>query len=110
MAAQPTQKPTAKVISRDAEESVKRTVLPEVPRPQKPKAASRPKALMSRLQTIVPALLLWRIKIAAAHDLMTVHQWLLKTLKAALKGYDYPTIPDSLKSQADSEDQLRTAA
>jgi hypothetical protein len=106
MAVRPEIKPSAKVISQHAEEDTKRAIVAQAAGKKSKKAPP----LIAKLQSLIPALMLWRMRIAAANDQQTLNQWLRKVLARALRDYDYPTIPESLKAMAESEKQSSQAA
>jgi hypothetical protein len=114
MAVKPDTRPTAKQVKEHAEETTQRTIvtpgLNAATTAPKPKTARKPKPLMGKFQARLKALLIWRLKIAAAHEGERPNEFVARVLKDALRPYDYPTIPEWLKGQAESEDQASRAA
>ena len=75
-----------------------------------PRKLSRGKARKGKLQLVLPALLLWKLKIAAANEGLTVGQLMMRFVAEPLKSYSYPTIPDWLKKMGESGDESSVAA
>ena len=70
----------------------------------------KPKILKGKLQLAIPLLKLWKVRIAAAQEGVSVGKLLLRWIEEPLKGYSYPPMPAWLKKRGVSEDELNAAA
>jgi hypothetical protein len=105
--------PLAEISERTATAETTRTIAMGQPAGERPKAAVKPekaKARKGKLQMVVPLLVLWKLRIAAAHEGVSVGKLLLRWITEPLKAYSYPPIPEWLKKRGASEDELNAAA
>jgi hypothetical protein len=111
-ATKPEMKPTGKQLAQHAEDATKRALVeaPGAADAARARKLRKPPTLMGKLQSVLPALMLWKMHIAAANDQLTLNKWLRKVLTKALRDYDYPTIPLALKAAAEAEQQSSQAA
>lgn len=72
--------------------------------------AKKPKIPKGKLQLVVPLLVLWKLRIAAAHEGTSPGKLLLRWITGPLKGYSYPPIPEWLKKRGGSEEEINAAA
>jgi hypothetical protein len=121
MAAMPDRKPPTK-IGKEPMQELNQPITPAEPsrtlpipasaeaRARTPRKQGRSRAKKGKLQLVLPAIVLWRLKIAAANDGMSVRQVMMKFITEPLKSYSYPTLPEWLKNSGESGDDSSAAA
>lgn len=74
------------------------------------KRSGRGRTKRGKLQMVLPAVILWKLRIAAAMEGTTSGQLILKWITEPLKAYTYPPLPDWLKKTGESGDDNSLAA
>ena len=105
--------PLAEISERTASAETARTVPMPQAAAEKTKTTARAektKQKKGKLQMVLPLLVLWKLRIAAAQEGISVGKLLLKWITEPLKAYSYPPIPEWLKKRGISEDESKAAA
>lgn len=85
-------------------------------KPQDPKVKAAKKAgkkagkKRAKMQLYVPAIVLLKLKIASALAGKSPRQFVIDSLQEPLRQFQYPPMPEWIKEQGDSEDEVSAAA
>jgi hypothetical protein len=105
--------PLAEISEKTAAAEAARTIATPQAMAENLKAATKPvkpKIRKGKLQLVVPLLVIWKLRIAAAQELTSPGKLLLSWIQEPLKAYTYPPIPEKLKKRGVSEDEAKAAA
>jgi hypothetical protein len=121
MAAKPDVKPTTR-IGREPMAELNQPIPPADPgktlplgasadaRAKAPTRAGKPRAKRGKLQMVLPMIVLWKLRIAAAMEGVSVGQLVMRWITEPLKVYTYPPLPAWLKRPGESEGDSSIAA